>query len=76
VINIFSPKPVKLYTARKSEKSYVDWYQNYEIQLTGSKVMAFFTLFAKKLALFKHFQLQYFAKSRKIKASLLKPILY
>jgi hypothetical protein len=40
-LTFFSPKPVVLYTARKSAKSDVGWYQNYENQLTGSKVMAF-----------------------------------
>jgi hypothetical protein len=43
--DIFSPepKPDMLYIARKNAKSYVDWYQNYENQLAGSKVMAFFS---------------------------------
>jgi hypothetical protein len=45
---LMASNPAMLYTAGKSVKIYVDWYQNYENRLAGSKVMAFFSSKIKK----------------------------
>jgi hypothetical protein len=45
---LMTSNPAMLYTAGKSVQSYVDWYQNYENRLTGSKVMAFFSTQIRK----------------------------